>query len=142
MNKLFLENLDSALEEVNMSHVHCDNIEQHVSKINDLRDQVKDAEIELREAIDKMCADISIEIRQLNPSLKVMIKTNYLDVIYRSRLLSCKVLPYENCWSFDSTDFGRRFTKRYPQCCRLNYPINELAGCICDFFRSHFRSLI
>lgn len=142
MSKLFLENLDNALEDVQMSHVHCDNIEQYVDKINDLKSQVKDAETKLREAIDKMCADISVEIRQLSPNLRVTIKSNCFDVIYRSKLLSCRVVPHENRWYFDDTNFGDRFSKKYPQCCRLNCPINDLANCICEFFRNHFRSLI
>jgi len=141
MSSIFLESLDNALDNVQMAHVHYDNVEQHVSKISDLKRQIKDAEEELREAIDKMCADIAVEIRQLNPHLKVMIKTNCCDIVYRSKLLSCQAKPFEKCWYFDSTDFGRRFSKRYPQCCKLNCPISDLACCLDEFYRQHFRSL-
>jgi len=138
---LFLENLENAMDSVQMSHVHCDGLEQSVFKINDLKNQLKEAEKELCENIDKMCADIAIEIRQFNPNLKVVIKTNGCEVHYRSKLLSCVVKPHEGCWDFDSTDFGKVFSKRNPNCHRLNCPISDLACAIAEHFRNSFRSL-
>lgn len=142
MNNIFLENLDNALEDVQMQHVHYDNISQCLSKIHDLEDQLKDAKKELTNAIDKMCADLAVYIRQLNSNLKVSIKTNTCDVIYRTQLLSCIAKPEEGCWYFDTTDFGRGFSKRYPQCCRLSCPVDDLASCLVDHFRNSYRSLV
>jgi len=139
---LFMENLDNALNDVQMPHVHCDNIEQILSKINDLKKQVSDAEEEMNRAIDKMCADIAVEIRQLNPFLKVILKNKCLDVIYKTKLLSCQVMPVERCWEFGSTEFGRVFLKRNSHCCRLDCPMSDLAAAIDTHFRNSFRSLI
>lgn len=141
MGSLFIENLNEALEEVQMPHVHCDNIEQIVYKINDLNKQVREAEKELGAAVDKMCADIVVEIRQLNPNLKVMIKTNCCDVVYRTKLLSCQADPVTKTWNFGSTDFGRQFAKRNPHCCRLDCPMSDMANAIDEYFRICFRSL-
>jgi len=141
MSDVFLEYLDGALDDVQMSYAHYDDIECCVSKVCDLKNQIKKVEEELREVIDKMCADIAVEVRQLNPNLQVVIRTNCCDVHYRSKSISCQVKPFEKCWYFDATEFGKRFSKRYPQCCKLDCSISDLSHCLNEFYRQHFRSL-
>ena len=124
-----------------MSHAHSDNIDMCVDKILDLRSKQKEAEKELVECIDKMCADLATEIRRLQPNLSVMMKTSGCDICYRTRILSCLAKPYDGCWNFDTTEFGCQFNKRYPECRQLSCCLIDLAASIVDFFNNHFRSL-
>jgi hypothetical protein len=141
MNNLFSENLDNALEEVQMSHVHCENIETCVSTVLDIKSQLKEAEKDLLMSVDKMCAELATEIRRLQPNLTVTIKSNSCEIGFRTRCINCISKPYEGCWNFDSMEFGKYFTRRYPQCCRLDCSLGELASCIVEYFRNHFKAL-
>lgn len=137
-----LEQLDNALNDVQMTHVHCDNICNVVAHILDLQKQQKESEKGLITVIDKMCAELATEIRALQPCLKVSLKTNCCEVGYRSKLIQCQVKPYDGCWCFDSTDFGKMFSKRYPSCRQLSCPLNEFATNLVEFFNSQYRSLV
>lgn len=141
MSSVFLENLDNSLEEVQMSHIHCENVDACVATVLDMKEQLKDAEKELVSAIDKMCAELSTEVRRRQPNLTTTIKTNCCEIGFRTRFIHCHVKPYEGCWSFDNSDFGTQFTRRYPQCCKLTCPLGELACCLVEYFNNHFRSL-
>lgn len=141
MSRIFAENLDNALDEVQMSHVHCENIETCVATVLDIKNQLKEAEKELVGAADKICAELATEIRRLQPNLVVTIQTNCCKVGFRTKCIDCVVKPYEGCWSFDSLDFGKYFTRRYPQCCKLNCPLNELAESLVEYFSNHFKAL-
>lgn len=136
-----LENLDAALEDVQMQHVHCENIEQLVTNVSDLESQVKDAKRNLNIAVDKMCADLATEIRQLQPGLTVILKTNCCDIGYKTKYVSCIAKPFEGCWDFNAYEFGRHFAKRYPHCCRLSCPLSDIASCLAEYFNNNYRSL-
>lgn len=141
MSKLLLEHLDTALDDVQMSHVHNDNINACVDKVLDYKNKIKDAEKELVECIDQLCAELSTEIRRLQPNLTVSMKTGVCEVCYRTRILTCCAKPYDGCWNFDGNDFGCMFSKRYPECKKLSCHIPDLASCIVEYFNNHYRSL-
>lgn len=139
---MIIERLNEALDEVQMSHAHCDNINTIVSRILDLQKQQKEAEKDLIASIDKMCADLATEVRALQPCLVVSIKTNCCEIGYRTKVINCQVKPYDGCWCYSSTDFGKQFSKRYPSCRQLSCSLEELAGCVVEFFNSQYRSLV
>jgi len=141
MSKLILEQLDNALDDIQMSHVHCDAVDVCVKEILDLRERQKEKEKELVASVDKMCAELSTEIRILQPNLVVSIKTNCIEIGYRTKSISCVVKPFDGCWEFGSSEFGSIFSKRYPQCRQLSCSLDELAKCIVEFFNNAYRSL-
>lgn len=136
-----LEQLENALSDVQMSHVHCDNICGIVDGILNLKKQQQESEKELVIAIDKMCAELATEIRALQPYLTVSLRTNCCEIGYRTKMIHCQVKPYDGCWCFDSTDFGKMFSKRYPSCRQLSCPLGELAANLVEYFNSQYRSL-
>lgn len=141
MNKLILENLDAALDDVKMSHAYYDEIKSHVDLILEYRNKIKETEKQLLECIDKLCAELATEIRRLQPNLTVIMKTGGCEVCYRAKVLPCVIKPYDGCWKFDNNDFGNVFTKRYPECKRLDCDIYDLAKAITEHFNNHYRSL-
>jgi hypothetical protein len=141
MSKILLEQLDNALDDIQMSHVHFENIDHCVNQILNLKNEIKEKEKELISYIDKLCADLSTEIRKLQPNLSVSIKTGMCEICYRTKSLFCCVKPYDNCWDFNSNDFGMVFSKRFPECRKLSCEITKLAECIVSYFNNHYRSL-
>lgn len=138
---MILEKLDSALSDVQMTHAHCESICGIVDRILDLQKQQKETEKELIVAVDRMCAELATEIRALQPCLTVSLKTNCCEVGYRTKIIDCQVKPYDGCWCFDSTDFGKIFSRRYPSCRQLSCPLAELASCLAEYFNNQYRSL-
>ena len=141
MSTLFSEQLDRALDDVNMSHAHYDAINSCVDSILEFKNKIKTVEKELIEHVDKLCADLSTEVRRLQPNLTVAIRTGACDICYRTKILNCNIKAYDGCWDFDNNDFGRLFSKKYPQCKKLSCDIYELASSIVEFFNNHYRSL-
>ena len=141
MSDILLENLDNALDDVQMSHEYSDDIQNCVKSILSLRDQQKETEQELVRCIDRLCADLATEVRALQPNLCVTLKTGCIEIGYRTRMIGCTAKPYDKCWDFNNTDFGQYFSKKYPECRPLDCPINNLARCLVDFFNNHYKSL-
>lgn len=141
MSDLITEAIDAALDGVQMSHTHCDNVDGCVKEILDLRERQKEKDKELVALVDKMCAELATEIRALQPNLVVSIKTNCCDVGYRTKSISCIVKPFEGCWDFGNSEFGVIFSKRYPQCRQLSCQLPDLAKCIAEYFNNSYRSL-
>jgi hypothetical protein len=139
---LFLEDLNNTLDEVSeMHHEHFDRIESIVNQIVNLKNQQKEKDKELIASIDKMCAELSTEVRLLQPNLVVSIKTNCCEIGYRTKCITCRVKPYDGCWDFGSSDFGMLFSKRYPECRQLNCSLSDLARSLVEFFTNTYRSL-
>lgn len=138
---IFKEELELALNELEDSHAHCDAIDCFVQEILCLKDQIKEKEKDLRSAIDKMCADLSTEIRSMQPNLTASIKTNCCEIGYRTKSINCVVKPIDGCWDFNTSEFGSIFSKRYPQCRQLSCSLHELAKCLVEFFNNTYRSL-
>jgi len=138
---IFKEELDLALNDIDTSHPHCDAIHCYIQEILSLQDEIKNKEKELRSTIDKMCADLSTEIRAIQPNLTVSIRTNCCEIKFRTKNICCIVKPIDSCWDFGSSEFGIIFSKRYPQCRQLSCSLHELAKCIVEFFNNTYRSL-
>lgn len=143
MNKILLENLDQALDDVTSSpHVQCEKICDIIDVISDRKREILDYEKELLSVIDSLCAEFATAIRALQPRLVVTIQNNGCTVGYRTKVINCKVEPYKKSWDFAVNDFGASFAKRNPTCTRLDTPIPELAKCMVDYFNNHFASLV
>lgn len=137
-----LEQLDNALDDIQMPHVYCNNVCNIVERMLNLQKQQKETEKELIAAIDKMCAELATEVRSLQPCLTVTLKTSCCEIGYRTKFIKCQVKPYDGCWCFDSTDFGRLFSKRYPSTRQFSCSLNELATNLVEFFNNQYRSLV
>jgi len=133
--------LDILLEDVKMSHEHNDSISATCAKIKDLESQAKTAKAELSQCIDALCADLAKEIRRIQPSLNVTMNSIGCNVSYRAKAITCEVIPFNGKWNFNSSDFGRMFVRRFPDCCDLSCPATHLAKCLAEFFVNQYRSL-
>lgn len=140
MNKINTR-LETVLEDVKMSHEHNDSIAAVCAKIKDLDAQKKAATSELSQCVDALCADLAKEIRRLQIDLNVTINRLGCNVGYRAKYITCEVVPFDNKWNFSSSDFGRMFIRRYPDCAKLDCSIPHLAKCLAEFFSSQYRSL-
>jgi hypothetical protein len=129
------------LEDVKMSHEHNDSISAVCNKIKTLEIQTKESRTELSQCIDALCADLAKEIRRLQIDLNVTMTKIGCNVGYRSKYITCEVVPFQNKWNFSSSDFGRMFMRRYPDCCDLGGSIPHLAKCLAEFFTNQYRSL-
>ena len=133
--------LQIVLEDIKMTHDHCDNISKQCANIKELEQNVINLRKELAYSRDALCADLAKEIRKLQKDLNVTITRLGCNVGYRAKYITCEVIPFDNKWSFSATDFGRMFSKRYPECCKLDCPITTLAKCLSEFFSNQYRSL-
>lgn len=133
--------LDVLLEDVKMSFEHSDSISEVCKKISDLDAQSRAAKAELAQCIDSLCADLAKEIRKLQIDLNVTINRNGCNVGYRAKFIPCNVIATEKKWDFSGSDFGRMFSRRFPECCALDCSVPHLAKCLAEFFTNQYRSL-
>lgn len=133
--------LNMLFEDIKMSHEHNDSISAACGKIKDLRTQSDLARAELAQCIDALCADLAKEIRRLETNLNVTMTRIGCNVGYRAKYITCEVVPFDNKWSFASTDFGRMFIRKYPDCGDLGCSVPHLAKCLAEFFSNQYRSL-
>lgn len=139
---LISERLEKSLNDVTkMSHEHCDNIANIVNDIKELKDNIVKKERELYYAIDVLCAELAKEIRNKQPGLSITINKGGCLIGYRTKMMNCRVRPYDNIWDFSGNDFGNQFCKRNPNYNKLDTQISELATAIVDFFNNHYISL-
>jgi len=133
--------LSTLLEDVKMSHEHNDSISAVCAKIKDLEVQAQTAKAELAQCKDALCADLAKEIRRLQIDLNVTMTRIGCNVGFRAKSIVCEIVPFENKWSFASSDFGRMFIRRYPECGDLGCSVPHLAKCLAEFFTNQYRSL-
>lgn len=112
------------------------------AKLEEARRNVNDLEKQLMYAVDRMCGNLAMKVRQSKPALSVSLGNGGCKVGYRSKHLMFKPDLAKRTWQVDSHDpsFARRYARSFASP-MLDQDVVEVSKCIADFFSRHYRSL-
>lgn len=139
---LILERVEQALNDVEVStNSHLKGVTDVLESIAYYETKIKECKKELGSAIDKICGDLAMTIRKMQPKLIVTIQNGGCIIGYRTKSIVCKVDPLKKEWDFSFNEFGKIFAKRNPSCTHLGCDLEDMAKRIADFFNHQYTSL-
>lgn len=140
INLVLQTGLDALLEEEEYRTDHLQPLDL-VSKLQIARQQVQDLEYQLSIAKRRLCADLAVAIRKLQPGFNISVDKNSCKIGYKTKILQLSPDIENGIWRVQSSNarFLREFLNTNRRATLLDNPM--LPQAITDYFMNYYRSL-
>ena len=139
-----LQSLDIILEDGNqVSPYSGSSADELVARLNDARQQVIDIEHKLGTIKHRMCADLALNIRRLQPGLNVGVDKHGCKIGYKTKILQFAPDVESGIWKVSSPNnrFMREFLNAHRRATLMTGAVQELASAIASHFIAYYRTL-
>jgi len=140
----FKDQLEQILEEQIETGDPCEDLisiaTELMDQISNLQKSLDDAQLQLRNIVEKLNCTLGMEIRKKQPKMHISLDNNSCTCGYKSKDLSCKPNLENGRWEIGGR-LGRGFVKNFPQSTKLTSDVKPLANSVVTFFKKHYRTL-